>query len=333
MVSNINEFNFKRVDLANFDRLKGLMDLCFRTDTPPSYFAWKYMNNPAGPLVGYEAYSGATLIGFYGVIPEDYWVDGRIRKVYQAMDLMTHPDFQRRGLFAMLGKMTYDAVAAEMGSLVAIGIPNYHILPGHVGKLGSAHIHSFPLLFLPRLYRGLRRLSLERRPFRCVDITDFSSDCGEYFSQREPSASRIAPDYSAKFLQWRFLLHPKLAYHAFSVVDGSRVIGICVYEIQADGRCRILLLQAVNQGQLGPCANAAVDHIFQTTTCSVLYTWEPTACELKRALLAVGMLKNPFKRGPFSFRWPFIIKEIPENVDSGAWKNIANYDLQPAVQD
>lgn len=320
------------MNTADLGHLAGLMESCFGKPVPSAYFQWKYLDNPAGKLTGFEAWHQGRLAGFYGVIPERYRIGGGDVIVYQAMDLMTHPDFQRQGVFGRLGKATYDAIANEQGLLIAIGVPNYHILPGHL-KLGSIHIHSFPYVFVSRRYWKIRRLLASRPRVRIEPVTDPAKDLGDYFSRRSPSPSAVAPVYSPEFLRWRLLDHPLIRYSLFSIAEEGRVVGLYAREPTNRGRCRLMLIDFASAELHRRLLPAVLDHTLESTGCGSAFTWRPTNRDLDQASSAAGMLRNPLSRGPYSFRFPFFVRTSIERHNGVDLADIANYDLQPIIQD
>src|SRR5262249_28739898 len=107
-----------------------LFEACFDARESAEYFAWKYHENPAGEAIGFLAGAGGKLAAFYGVIPEPWSVGGGEATVYQSMDTMTHPEFQRRGLFVRLAELTYEEVRRRTGRCDLVGIPGPTALPG-----------------------------------------------------------------------------------------------------------------------------------------------------------------------------------------------------------
>ena len=62
---------------------------------------------------------------------------------------MTHPDYQKQGIFVTLARDLYDDLAARHGVTTVWGFPNDASHPGFVGKLGWFDVHVFPLRVKP----------------------------------------------------------------------------------------------------------------------------------------------------------------------------------------
>src|SRR5947209_19987500 len=180
----------------------GLLALSFDREITADYFRWKYLDNPAGRVLGFAAFSNGEPVSFYGVIPEIYLIGDEPLRIYQSMDTMTHPNFRRRGLFVTLALRTYELIEQQEGRCDLIGQPSDQSLPGFIGKLGWKQIHGFPYLIFLRPTSWLRRRG--RRPaFRAERVTS-SGDLGDYFSLRQKWSDRPAgPALTSEFLDWR----------------------------------------------------------------------------------------------------------------------------------
>jgi GNAT superfamily N-acetyltransferase len=100
-----------------------------------TYLEWLYAANPAGPVLGFDAWEGDRLAAHYACIPVRLQWDGAPRWALLSLNTATHPDFQGQGLFTKLAEATY-AAAAEDGFALVHGVANANSTPGFVRKLG-----------------------------------------------------------------------------------------------------------------------------------------------------------------------------------------------------
>lgn len=100
-----------------------------------AYLAWLYRDNPAGSVVGVDAWDGARLAAHYACVPARARLDGADRRVLLSLNTATHPDYQGRGLFTRLAEATYDAGARD-GHVLVYGVANANSTPGFLRKLG-----------------------------------------------------------------------------------------------------------------------------------------------------------------------------------------------------
>ena len=97
--------------------------------------AWRYSDNPVGPVVGADAWSGETLAAHYVTCPTAMTLDGAPARGLLSLNTATHPDFQGQGLFTRLAEATYAAGAAQ-GFDFVFGVANANSTPGFERKLG-----------------------------------------------------------------------------------------------------------------------------------------------------------------------------------------------------
>jgi len=117
--------------------------------------AWRYRDNPAGQVVGTDAWNGAQLCAHYATCPTAARIDGHPMRGLVSLNTATHPDFQGRGLFVRLAEQTYSA-AAEAGYDFVVGVANANSTPGFVRRLGFQLVAPLAAGWLPHLPR--RRL-------------------------------------------------------------------------------------------------------------------------------------------------------------------------------
>ncbi|NBJ13490.1 GNAT family N-acetyltransferase [Microvirga arsenatis] len=109
------------------------------------YLSWLYLENPDGPVVGFDAWDGDSLAAHYACIPIRAHLAGGEAKVLLSLNTATHPSYQGRGLFTKLARLTYER-AAESGYLAVIGVANANSTPGFLTKLSFQHVASLKAL-------------------------------------------------------------------------------------------------------------------------------------------------------------------------------------------
>lgn len=137
------EFRAAGSDAPLLEAYAGLFAACFPEagHLHGDYLRWLYRDNPAGAVVGVDAWDGERLAAHYACIPAAAQVDGRERRVLLSLNTATHPDYQGRGLFTRLAEATYDA-GARAGHALVYGVANANSTPGFLRKLGFAHVAS-----------------------------------------------------------------------------------------------------------------------------------------------------------------------------------------------
>lgn len=121
-------------NLTAYGRLLGEVFGGVEKFTPQGLF-WRYQDNPAGTVVGADAWAGETLAAHYVTCPAAMTLEGAPARGLLSLNTATHPDYQGRGLFTRLAEATY-AAGAEAGFDFVYGVANANSTPGFVRKLG-----------------------------------------------------------------------------------------------------------------------------------------------------------------------------------------------------
>jgi len=100
---------------------------------------WRYRDNPAGTVVGADAWDGERLAAHYVTCPLEAVVEGRVVKGLLSLNTATHPDYQGRGLFTQLAESAY-AQGATAGYEFVIGVANANSTPGFLKRLAFQHV-------------------------------------------------------------------------------------------------------------------------------------------------------------------------------------------------
>jgi hypothetical protein len=133
------------------------MRAAFGTHVAPRHFTWKYLENPSGPGLGFEAIGPDGPLAFYGVIPETYLLEGRRTRVYQPVDNMIHPDYRGMGLYRALSVRTREHVLSAEGRYTVIAFPSEKLFSFATERRGWTPLHSISVLAVPRLVHRARR--------------------------------------------------------------------------------------------------------------------------------------------------------------------------------
>lgn len=131
------EFRPSGTDASLLAAYEALFSACFPDagHLRGDYLRWLYRDNPAGVVVGTDAWDGARLAAHYACVPAAASVGGRDCTVLLSLNTATHPDYQGRGLFTRLAEATYEAGARD-GHALVYGVANANSTPGFLRKLG-----------------------------------------------------------------------------------------------------------------------------------------------------------------------------------------------------
>lgn len=132
----------------------------------PAALAWRYRDNPAGAVVGADAWDGDRLAAHYVTCPVEARIDGAPVRGLLSLNTATHPAYQGRGLFTQVAQAAFEQGAAA-GYQFVIGVANANSTPGflrrlafqNVGPLQAGVLASLPTQFTaaPVQYEGVWR--------------------------------------------------------------------------------------------------------------------------------------------------------------------------------
>lgn len=137
---------------ALLDAYSSLLNATFASDKfNAAALAWRYRDNPAGAVIGADAWDGERLAAHYVACPLEARIDGELVRGLVSLNTATHPDYQGRGLFTTLAERAY-ALGAEAGYGFVIGVANANSTPGFLRKLAfqdAGRLHAGVLARLP----------------------------------------------------------------------------------------------------------------------------------------------------------------------------------------
>lgn len=113
--------------------------------------AWRYRDNPAGTVVGADAWDGDRLAAHYVACPLEARIDGEVIRGLVSLNTATHRDYQGRGLFTRLAQTAYK-LGEEADYRFVIGVANANSTPGFLQKLqfqDVGRLHAGVLARLP----------------------------------------------------------------------------------------------------------------------------------------------------------------------------------------
>jgi GNAT superfamily N-acetyltransferase len=121
---------------------------------------WRYRDNPAGQVVGADAWEGERLAAHYVTCPLEARIEGRIARGLLSLNTATHPDYQGRGLFTTLAEAAYGQ-GRDAGYEFVIGVANANSTPGFLKRLGFQLVARLEAGILARLPRRLADTSVQ----------------------------------------------------------------------------------------------------------------------------------------------------------------------------
>lgn len=326
------EFQIVRSQSSGFQRLSEMFHLCLGRKVDENYFVWKYLKNPSGTVCGFEALHGDNIAAFYGVIPEKYVWGQTHFLAYQSMDTMTHPGYQKRGLFVKLAKHTYSHLESQCADLLIVGVPGSNSFPGFVNKLNWKHIADIQYLFVTRFVFLCRNINRRLGSITTSYVSKFDNEEQAFLDHFYLGVKQIRPFYDVATLNWKTFEHPFKKFKILRVRRDGVMEGIVIFSLEGN-KAKIELADFLEHVPTTEMLYASIRRIFADhAEIQQIYTWMPSRGDLLTAYPKLGFLKNPFSKGPFSYRIPFIVygnklAAYPTNE----LKKL--FDFQPLIQD
>ena len=205
-----------------------------------SFFEWKHEKNPFGASPGWVAVDGDRIVGFRTFMRWEFeGPNGAVRAV-RAVDTATHPDYQRRGIFARLTRRALDELTAE-GVHLVFNTPNQRSGPGYL-KLGWLSVGRLAVAARPTSPSTLVRMARARQPAQRWSLPiDHGLAPAEVMSHpgvtdllgSQPLVTGLRTCRTRRFLAWRYGFDP-LGYR---VVLAGRDIddGFAIFRVRRRG--------------------------------------------------------------------------------------------------
>lgn len=216
------------------------------------FFRWKHRESPFGASPAWAAVDGDRIVGFRTYVRWQFrrgGPDGGVVTAVRAVDTVTHPDHQGRGIFSLLTKRSL-AELDEMGVGFVFNTPNEKSRPGYL-KMGWQLVEKLPVAARPRSALALVRLARARVPAdkwstECsagVPALDALADDAALATLLDRAGSpdagdgqaddRLTTNRTPDYLRWRYGF-PPLRYRAVTA-PGGLANGLAVFRLRRRG--------------------------------------------------------------------------------------------------
>ncbi|MFV2073797.1 MAG: GNAT family N-acetyltransferase, partial [Thermoanaerobaculales bacterium] len=207
------EFRFREYRRDDEAKVLALWKLAFGKDPSVPIWRWKYADNPFGHRILLCVDSADKLaVVMYAGAPYRATLRGGTVEIVQLMDIMSHPEYRKTGLFVKSADAFFELFAGGE-SVLYYGIPSeYHFNIGnkylHYSRLESGVSY---LSCAPHQLRGARRV--------LGGVVDEAESIDERFDrlwERQRRHYPLAVVRDAAFLRWRFIAHPEKDYSIYT---------------------------------------------------------------------------------------------------------------------
>jgi GNAT superfamily N-acetyltransferase len=174
------------------------------------YWVWKHINNPFGESMVLVSDNNGQLIGVRAMMRWSWQRGKDAFNTLRAVDTVTHPDFQGRGIFTVLTQKIVDR-AHDQGINFIFNTPNKKSLPGYL-KLGwiSEGKLEVGLSFLPFIFGSVSTTLDALANFSCLD------DLCKRWNALHETANYLFTPKSPDYLKWRYIDNPVIKYFVYA---------------------------------------------------------------------------------------------------------------------
>jgi len=130
---------------------------------------WRVFENPAGPPVLMVAEADGYVVGHRALLPILTRVGSEVIRGAQSIDVMTHPDYRRRGIHLGVASASRELAAAR-GIELLYGLPNDDSLGPTIRHLGWTHVGDVTTVTRSLRNDGLPRVPRTLRPIMSLAL-------------------------------------------------------------------------------------------------------------------------------------------------------------------
>lgn len=307
------EYKIEKLSKKDFSLLIPLMKDCFGSDVDLNYFNWKYLDNPSGEFVGFVALSeNGEVAAFYGVIPHLFIVEGEKAIFFQACDAMTHPDHRQKGLFNKLVSHCCDYLENE-NKLFVIAFGGSTSSNSFL-RMGWSKIFNMRYYFIPKTFNFLTSTSEDNQ----IEFLENYELIEEAISSSNKSES-IHSFKSLEIFNWR-LSNPKFDYKVIS----SKVLNYDSFISYYINNNKIIIFDFfIKNRKSGKKLFGHLKALLKASNCQGIIAYCQENSSFSKDLFSYGFISNPFKKGPLSYKPPFVFYSSKENMSK--YKNKSNW--------
>jgi N-acetylglutamate synthase-like GNAT family acetyltransferase len=187
-----------------------------------SYWRWKHIDNPFGPSPVLLAFENDKLVGVRAFMRWEWQMGGQVMRAVRAVDTVTHPDHQGKGIFRKLTLSLLDA-CKDAGVGLVFNTPNNKSKPGYL-KMGWVEAGKLPVNVRVRKPFSVLTSLLNPRKEPGEVHADSTTDA-LLNNPRLPdliganmafNANVYTTFLSRRYFQWRYKEVPVGRYHAVS---------------------------------------------------------------------------------------------------------------------
>jgi hypothetical protein len=257
----MSDIRYREFAEGDESSLLSLFYSSFGKPREPAQWRWEYFGGPVKSVIVVAECDG-RLVGHYAILPRMMSHKGKSISAGLVVDVMTHPDYGRRGIFVGSALEAF-RIAKKDGVSTLEGFPNEAAIKGH-RKVGWTEAGAISVLVRPIRSKGLLKsvmgsISIPTAAERIMDVlleslsgitlgegrprpdieeltVEQTLNLGphlERFIVESLPANAVSNQRDIAWLKWR-LSEPNSAHHVFVVKkkDSEEISGLLVLKIK-----------------------------------------------------------------------------------------------------
>ncbi len=286
------KFVIRRYRDQDEESVRKLWKAAFGKEMSPELWHWKYLKNPYNRQMLLCLNENGEAVVSYTGIPYRANLSGKTVEMTQLMDIMSHPEYRKTGLFIKTAYAFFEFFGKDI--LFVYGFPGkYHLDIGEK-YLGYTALTK-PVSFLSAQVDNLISQKSESGRIERISKIDASFDCLWGKCQDKYPLSIIR---NSDFVRWRFLNHPIKQYDIFSYQQDSDLNAYAVFAIK-ENKARLVDI-------LAPPSEALISDFMTQTALALkisgaelIETWLPENHFITQSLISIGFVNSPEPLGIF----------------------------------
>jgi len=322
------EYTYRLLTSENLADLNELFKAAFKNEPGVNLMKWKYFDNPAGDAILVGAFDGKTLVASGAMVPEKMIVCNREELIFKCADLMTHPDYQRKGISKKINELLSKKTQGNF-------TPFSYTL---CSKVSTKSFVRNDWTFIEKVVNFFKPYILIKAGaiFKKNDFKSFGfynnveKHLDSYKFKNDPASIVLKKDPA--YIKWR-TSHPNFVYKIIcSYDDCKNVNGYLIYSISSNNLLNVLDVESSSDNikildQLLDCAEYITMKEKYRGIVILTIKNSPFFKRIKKK----NYLVNPFKKGPLHTILDFNIIQYKVNTESisdpGIWDiNGLSYD-------
>jgi GNAT superfamily N-acetyltransferase len=309
----------------DMERILSLRKLVFgeeeKDKLDPRFWKWEFIKNPHGKALIYMVVEGEKIIGHFADLPRRFFVKGQKVLGTLSLDLMVHPEYQRRGIFEKMGRYAIQRVDALNG-LFLMAYPIREETIHGLMKIGWKKVVKLPVLVYPIRFQGIVDRYLHFQPLSLllggvagffhflffhhlirakkneeIEINQVDQLDGQFdqFCEKTATLYPIMGIRDQNYMSWRYFQHPTRRYTLYRAIRNGEMMGYIVLrkvELLNFNSAVIVDLLALDEETVSALVKRGIQHS-QQGGADLLGFMVPQGHSYDKILRRMGFLPSP----------------------------------------